>query len=286
MTKPILLITGATGNQGGATLDELLSRPTRWQLRALVRDPTKPKATAFAARGVELHRGDLDDATSLRRALAGVYGVLSVQTPMGQGPAGEERQGKMLATLASEAGVRHFVQCSAGGVDRNSGVPHFESKRAIEAHIQSLGLPATILRPAAFMEMFESFAFRTTMLSMMRTYLARDQTMQMASVRDIGWFAAEAFAHPSDYIGHAIEIAGDAITRREAAATLRRGGVGPVLSFTIPGFLRSSLPDDFRIMFEWIARTGFDADLPGLRRAHPGLLNLIDWTTRHRRESN
>ena len=131
MTKPILLITGATGNQGGATIDELLRRPSRWDVRALVRNPQAPKAAALATRGVTLVRGDLNDADSLRVALAGVHGVLSVQTPMGQGPEGEERQGKLLATLAAEAGGKHFVYCSAGGVDRHSGVPHFENKRAI-----------------------------------------------------------------------------------------------------------------------------------------------------------
>lgn len=278
MSDSILLITGATGNQGGATIDELLRRRGSWRLRALVRNPEAPKAAALAGRGVVLVKGDLDDAGSLRRALAGVHGVLSVQAPMGQGAGGEERQGKLLATLAAEAGVRHFVQCSAGGVDRHSGVPHFESKRAIEEHIARVGLPATILRPAAFMEMFDGLAFRTTMLSMMKTYLADDQTMQMVSVRDVGWFAAEAFDHPDSYIGCAIEIAGDSITRAQAIAALRRAGKGPIVAFTIPKFLRGKLPEDFRLMFEWIAREGFRGDLPGLRRTHPGLLTLPRWT--------
>lgn len=280
MTKPILLITGATGNQGGATIHELLRRSGDWHLRALVRDPASPKAAALARRGVELARGDLNDADTLRTALAKVYGVLAVQTPMEQGPEGEARQGRLLATLAAEAGVRHFVYCSAGGVDRNSGVPHFESKREIEAHIHALGLPATILRPAAFMEMFQGFAFRTTMLSMMRTYLAPDQAMQMISARDIGWFAAEAFDRPADHLGRAIEIAGDSVTRRQAVETLRRADLGPVVEFTIPKILRKRLPEDFRLMFEWIAREGFRADLPALKRDHPALLTLASWSAR------
>lgn len=70
MTKPILLITGATGNQGGATIYELLRRPSHWDVRALVRNPDAPKAAALAARGVTLVRGDLNDAASLRAALA------------------------------------------------------------------------------------------------------------------------------------------------------------------------------------------------------------------------
>lgn len=169
---------------------------------------------------------------------------------MGQGPKGEERQGKSLLTLAAEAGVRHFVQCSAAGVERDSGVPHFESKRAIEHHIATVGLPATVLRPAAFMENFQVFAFRATMLSMMKTYLAKGQPMQMASARDVGWFVAEAFEKPEKYVGQAIEIAGDVLTWEEASRTLRHAGLRPSGAFIIPRFLRAKLPEDFRLMFE------------------------------------
>ncbi|MFT9090129.1 MAG: NmrA/HSCARG family protein [Gluconacetobacter sp.] len=277
MSDRIILVTGATGNQGGVTIAELLRRPARWRIRALVRDRNVPKAAALAARGVELTQGDLDDEWSLRTALTGAYGVLSVQSPMKVGPAGEERQGKLLATLAAECGVRHIVQCSAGGVDRHSGVPHFESKLAIEQHIRTLGLAATMLRPAAFMENFATFVFRTTMLSMMKTCLASSQPMQLVSVRDVGWFAAEAFERPDHFIGRAIEIAGDAVTAREAAGTLRRAGFRPTVMFTIPQGLRRRLPEDFRLMFEWIAREGFRADVPSLRSEHPGLLTLADW---------
>lgn len=277
MAHSILLITGATGNQGGATIAALLRRPGRHRLRALVRDTAAPTARALADRGVELVRGNLDDEASLRSALVGVGGVLSVQTPMGQGPEGEERQGKRLATLSRQAGVSHFIQCSAAGVDRNSGVPHFESKYAIERHIAALGLPATILRPAAFMENFATFMFRTTMLAMMRTYLADGQRMQIASAQDVGWYAAEAFERPDRFIGRSIEIAGDDVTSDEAAATLRRTGHRPAISFPIPGLMRARLPEDFRLMFEWIAREGFRIDIAAVRRAHPGLLTLAAW---------
>ncbi|MFT8898283.1 MAG: NmrA/HSCARG family protein [Acetobacter sp.] len=279
MPDPIILITGATGNQGGATITELLARPARWRIRALVRNPGAPKAAALAARGVELVQGNLDDERSLRAALTDVYGVLSVQSPMKIGPEGEERQGRLLATLAAECGVSHIVQCSAGGVDRDSGVPHFESKHAIEQQIRTLGLPSTMLRPAAFMENFATFIFRTTMLSMMKTCLAPGQPMHLVSVRDVGWFAAEAFEHPEQFIGRAIEIAGDAVTAQQAAGTLRRTGLRPAVMFTIPQGLLNRLPDDFRLMFEWIAREGFCADVPALRHEHRGLLTLSDWAT-------
>ncbi|GBR48086.1 NmrA/HSCARG family protein [Gluconobacter roseus] len=277
MSDPIILVTGATGHQGGATIAELLRRARPWRLRALVRTPTSSRALALAQQGVQVVQGDLDNEASLRAALKDVYGVLSVQSPMKIGPAGEERQGKLLATLSAELGVQHFIQCSAGGVDRHSGVPHFESKLAIEQHITVLGLRATILRPAAFMENFSTFVFRTTMLSMMKTYLAADQSMQVVSVRDVGWFAAEAFKKPADYLDRAIELAGDAVTVRDAALTLRHSGKTPVIFFTLPPALRTRLPEDFRLMFEWIARDGFHADIPTLKHIHPTLLSLSDW---------
>lgn len=277
MSDPIILITGATGNQGGATIAELLRRPMRWRIRALVRNREAPRAASLAARGVELVQGDLNDEASLRAALADVYGVLSVQSPMKIGPPGEERQGKLLATLAADCGVRHFVYCSAGGVDRHSRVPHFESKCAIEQHIKALGLAATILRPAAFMENFTTFVFRTTMLSMMKSYLAVNQPMQLVSVRDVGWFAAEAFERPAHFVGRALEIAGDAVTAQAATRTLRHAGLRPAIMFTIPHGLRRRLPEDFRLMFEWIAREGFRADVASLRHEYPGLLTLSGW---------
>ncbi|GBR02424.1 putative nucleoside-diphosphate-sugar epimerase [Asaia lannensis NBRC 102526] len=276
MSKPVILIMGGTGQQGGATIREM-QRRGHWRIRALVRNVHAPKAVALATSGVEVIRGNLDDERSLRLALDGAEGVLSVQSPMKIGPTGEEQQGKRLASLAKKNGVRHFVQCSAGGVERRSGVPHFESKWAIEQHIASLGLPATVLRPAAFMENFLSLIFRITMLSMMKTYLRPNQTMQLVSVEDVAWFAAEAFEKPDLYLGRAVELAGDSMTARSAVSTLRHDGIRPTLSSMIPPVIRARLPEDFRLMFEWIARDGFRADIPALRREHPSLLTLANW---------
>ena len=76
----LIVVTGATGQQGGATARHLLAQGFR--VRALVRDPNKPAAEALAGRGAELAQGDLDDRVSLDRALSGAYGVFSVQTFM------------------------------------------------------------------------------------------------------------------------------------------------------------------------------------------------------------
>src|ERR1700749_1076557 len=108
-----ILVTGATGKQGGSTADALLK--AGFQVRALVRDPSKPASQALAARGCALAPGDLDDAAALRRAVDGVdgvftYGVYSAQAAHeagGGNVAGEVRQGCLLADLAAEAKVAH-----------------------------------------------------------------------------------------------------------------------------------------------------------------------------------
>lgn len=198
-------------------------------------------------------------------------------TPMKVGAAGEERQGKLLAPAAARAGVRHFVHSSAGGAERRSGVPHFESKWRVEQHIQALGLPATILRPVAFMDNFATFAFRNAMLSMWKTYLQDSQTTQLVAVSDIGWFVARAFAEPGRYIGQAIELAGDSATWPQAVRSLKGAGRTPVLSVRIAQPLLRRMPEEFTVMMAWMARDGFKADIPAARAAHPGMKTFGDW---------
>ncbi len=163
-----ILVGGATGNQGGAVLRQLLA--AGWQVRALSRTPSSPKAQALAVRGVEVVAGDMNTVSSLVRALDGVYGVFSVQNFMDAGVEVEVQQGKNLADAAKQAGVSHLVYSSVGGAERSSGVAHFESKGAIERHIQGLGLPATILRPVLFMENFQA-GFKPVMLSLLASVL-------------------------------------------------------------------------------------------------------------------
>src|ERR1035441_10478488 len=107
MSTKTILVTGATGQQGGAVTQQLLKQPS-FAVRALTRDPAKPAARALAQSGAEVIRGDLTDAASMRRALEGAYGVFSVQNFMETGFDGEIRQGKALADAAKAAGVQHF----------------------------------------------------------------------------------------------------------------------------------------------------------------------------------
>src|SRR5215472_17755736 len=114
-----ILITGVTGNQGGAVAQAL--QGTRFHLRGLTRKPDSQRAAALARQGIEIVKGDLDDEATLRRALAGAWGVFSVQNTAEAGVEREEEQGKRLATLAPDVSVKHFVYTSVGSAHKRTG---------------------------------------------------------------------------------------------------------------------------------------------------------------------
>jgi uncharacterized protein YbjT (DUF2867 family) len=144
------LIVGVTGTQGRAVAHHLLAAGAR--VRGLTRDPSSKAARALATAGVTLFAGDLDDAASVERAMRGVDGVYLVTDFFRNGIPGEIRHGKLVADLAAKTKVGHLVHASVSGAEARTGVPHFDSKWEIEAHVRALGLPATILRPVVFME--------------------------------------------------------------------------------------------------------------------------------------
>src|SRR5215217_3745854 len=152
-SKPIL-VTGATGQQGGAVARALLAQGQK--VRVMTRNPEK--AASLAKAGAEVVQGDLTNQAILQMALRGVHGVFAMSTPFEAGMEAEVRQGIMLADAAKQAGITHYVYTSVGSAHRNTRIPHFESKWKVEQHIRQIGLPATILRPVWFMENFTTFA--------------------------------------------------------------------------------------------------------------------------------
>src|SRR3954462_11907240 len=145
-----ILVTGATGHQGGAVLAHLGERG--FSCRALTRDPAKPEARTALRPGVEVAKGDMEDPASLVRAMDGVHGVYGVQTPFESGVEGETRQGANLIDAAKRSRISHFVYSSVASADQRTGVPHFDSKFQIEERLRGTGMHFTIVRPVFFME--------------------------------------------------------------------------------------------------------------------------------------
>jgi uncharacterized protein YbjT (DUF2867 family) len=274
-----VLVTGATGRQGGAVIRHML--PKGWKLRALTRNTSSEAAKELSRMGVELLPGDLEDPPSLLRAAQGAYGIFSVQDFWAVGAKREVQQGKNLADAAKLAGVKHFVYSSVGGAERNTGIPHWESKWEIENYVRSLGVPATILRPVAFMESYYIDQVEIGILKGKFTDPIRgDKPYQTIATDDIGAFVALAFDRPAEFLGKELEIAGSELTNNQAAQVFSRV-LGKAVKFQklpLP-LVRLVLGKEFYLMFRWFNEAGFQADIPRLRRAYPEihLHGLEEW---------
>jgi uncharacterized protein YbjT (DUF2867 family) len=269
-----VLVTGATGKQGGSAVRHMLGHG--WDLRALTRDPNSRAARALADKDVELVRGDMEDAASLDAALRGVYGVYSVQDFWSVGAKREVMQGKNLADAAKKAGVEHFVYSSVGGAERNTGIGHWESKWEIEKHIRKLGLPATVLRPAGFMENYYVDQVEIGILQgKLYDPVRADKPYQTIASDDIGGFVALAFERPKDFIGLELEIAGSELTNRQAAEVFSKVLGRPVEFQEIP----APPSKEFQQMFQWFNEKGFNADIAQLHKKYPEvrLRTLEQW---------
>ncbi|HLO33318.1 MAG TPA: NmrA/HSCARG family protein [Anaerolineales bacterium] len=274
MNDKIVAVTGATGQQGGAVARKLLSEG--WQVRALTRDAGKPAAQELASLGAELVAGDMEARAELDAAFKGAHGVFSVQNFWlpNVGFDGEIRQGKNVADAAKAAGVQHLVYSSVGAAHRGKGQKHFESKWIIEQYIHSLAVPYTILRPAFFMENYNWS--RAQILNGIFTGmgLRPEKGIQSMAVQDIAVFVALAFANPEQYTGKTIELAGDELTESQIADTFTKV-IGRPVKLTMPtqgGGRRSE--EEMIAMFNFFNAEGYSADIPALRKLHPGLLTL------------
>jgi uncharacterized protein YbjT (DUF2867 family) len=147
--KLAVVVIGGTGNQGGAVVKSLLERGH--EVRAVTRDTDSAKAREFANAGVMLVRASLEDTAALSMALEGATSLFAMTTPFGGGTQAETRQGISAADAAKAAGV-HLVFTSVGSANRQTGVPHFDSKYEVEKHIARIGVRATVLAPVYFME--------------------------------------------------------------------------------------------------------------------------------------
>ena len=261
MANRTVLITGATGKQGGATLRHLAGQPG-FKIHAMTRKPDSAAAKALAALGAEVVAGDLDDAASLERALVGVWGVFAVQNTWEAGVEKEEEQGKRLAKLARDKGVQHFVYSSVGSAHKKTGIPHFENKFRVEQTVKALGFPSyTILRPVFFMENLTSP--QSLHDDKLVSALKPGTQLQMIATDDIGKFGAKAFLDSDRMKGAEVDIAGDAVTMPEAARALG-SLVGKITYQAIPIEAVRQNSEDLALMLEWFDAVGYSADIPSL----------------------
>src|SRR6266542_761317 len=237
--KDLILVTGATGKQGGSVARELLANGHK--VRAMTRKPDGEAARELARLGAEIVPGDLDDAVSLERAVLGAWGVFAVQNTWEAGVEREEEQGKRLAEVARRRGVQHYVYSSVGSAHRRTGIPHFENKWRIEEKVRSLGFPShVVLRPVFFMENWTS-------------------PWSLPALQE-GKLAIALERH-AELNRREIDIAGDQHTMPETAQILSQASSRQIRFVPVPiGEVRKASGDQ-AAMLEWFDRVGYDADI-------------------------
>ena len=278
-----ILVTGATGKQGGAVLRHL--REKNFPVRALTRDPSKAEARALVGRGTEVVRGDLEDPATVARAMEGVDGVYSVQAHAEGGVEAEIRQGMRVADAAKRARIEHFVYSSVAAADRNTGIPHFDSKYTIEQHIRTTGLHYTIFRPAFFMENWLGMRAQFE-AGVLRLPLRPETTLQMIAVDDIGAAVTMAFTHPRHWDGRAVELAGDELSMSDLAAAFGRM-LGREVRYEQMAWeqFEQHMGPEMTKMWRLFETGGFRIDLSALRQEMPNVMTFERWLqskwTRH-----
>jgi uncharacterized protein YbjT (DUF2867 family) len=275
----VILVSGATGQQGGAVSRSLLERG--FAVRALTRDPEKAGARELADLGAEVVGGDLEDRASIERVLDGVHGVFSVQQFWEVGVEGEVRQGVQLADAAKAAGVEHIIYSSVGSAHRDTGIPHFDSKFEVEEHVRASGVSYTVIRPVFFMQNWE-FMREPILGGTLPQPLDPDKPFQMIDSWDIGVFAAMALEDPDKWIGRDVDLAGDELTMPEIAGTFSRVIGRNVEYFQVPweGF-EEQMGEEYAVMYRWFNDHGYEADIAALREEHPGLVSFEQYLRAH-----
>lgn len=287
-----LLVTGATGKQGGALISALLksSASPPFNIFALTRNAKSSRAQNLASQAnVNIVEGDLDDVPSIFEKLPpSIHGVFSVQTPLK--PKVEEEQGKALVDAAAIHGVRHFIYTSAerGGPENSDRdgtvVAHFRSKFNIENHLKLVAkeqgekMKWTIIRPVAFMENLSNDFLGRAFATIWRQN-GVDRKLQLVSSVDIGVLAADAFQNEQEYSGKAISFATDELSPHEAEAIFKRViGTDMPRTYDILGRVIKFLAwEQLGIMFKWFVDVGFGADPKEYTKRYPEMHNFEKW---------
>jgi uncharacterized protein YbjT (DUF2867 family) len=283
--KLTVVVTGSTGKQGGAVARDLLERGHK--VRAVTRDPNSKQAKSLAHAGATLVTASLEDNAAIAKALEGATSFFAMTTPSG-GTDAETKQGIAAADAAKVAGV-HLVFTSVGSANRQTGVPHFDSKYEVEKYIAKIGVRATILAPVSFMENLY-FIKEQLAKGIYASALPPTRALAQVAVADIGAVAVRALEDAGRFTGKRFDLAGDELTGNEALAILSRVLGRSFSYFQVPlDMVRQRMGEDAVRMYEWFDRVGFTVDRAALRREFPDVAfpdfeswaKTQDWSVLH-----
>jgi uncharacterized protein YbjT (DUF2867 family) len=273
-----IAVLGATGRQGGQVVHHLLNQG--WRVRAITRNPGGKKAITLKERGAEVVRADLEDPASLESAFANAYGLFNMQAPISGKIEVEIRQGGNAAKAAKKTGIRHLVYGSAGPGHIKTGIEQWDAKIEVTKTMKELGLPLTVLRPMAFMELMidPTYYPQSSTWYTMPKFAGTERKIPWLSVQDLGAITAKAFANPDEYIDRDLRLAADAQSIAECREIYRevRGKYPP--RFPMPLFLfRKFVGQDVLNMWRWLRTNPVDLDTSQTYEVHPEVMTVRTW---------
>lgn len=277
-TPGVVAVIGATGRQGSAAVRHLLN--DGWQVRALTRNPSSAAAQALLSLGAELQQADTEDPGTLRVPFQGAYGLFNVQNPQTIGVEAEVRQGRNVAEAAAAAGIRHVVYGAAGVSDQPTGVGSWDSKLVIAQRFRELGLPLTVLRPMAFMELMTDKGYypQFSTWHLMPKLMGPSRPVGWLCVDDLGAIAARMFADPERWSGAVLGLASDVRSIDECRSmwqerTGRRPRGLPMPEKLFERFVGK----DLTTMWRWLRTGQFDMSTQVTREILPEARTIRDW---------
>jgi uncharacterized protein YbjT (DUF2867 family) len=283
LTEKIIVVAGATGNQGGAVARHLLAGG--WKVRAMTRNPASSAAKALAALGAEVVAADLDRPDSIATALRGAYGVFSVQNyyEKGVGYEGEIRQGRTLAEAAQQVGICHFVQSTMAKGRDAEHVEHFRSKIMIERLIGEFALPASFIGTVWFMDnLLDKTKGGEMSFPVLAGTLGSERPFESLYADDIGKAALRMFAEPDRSIGQHVPLAGDRLTIKQMRETFYNVIGRRPPSFPMPNLITRFVNADFAAQLRWQRDIGWDFPLGASKALVPDIRSFRDFLSEKR----
>ena len=267
-------VLGATGAQGGAVVTALLEQGAT--VRGITRRTDSRAALRLTEAGVEVVAADLSDEASVARAFTGVDGAYALTTPFEDGPEAEVAQGATILAAALSARVPHLVFSSVADADQHTGIPHFDSKAAVEVALAQSGSSYTIVGPSYFYDNMLG-GLDDIRAGVFELPLPADAPLQQLSRRDLGRFVTAVLTDPDPVRGARIDIASDEPTGRQMATALSET-VGRTVELVTrdPALIASG---DMRAMFTFLAGGGYTVDIAALHAQYPqiGWQSFTDW---------
>jgi uncharacterized protein YbjT (DUF2867 family) len=307
--KKIIVVTGATGAQGGALANAILEDAgSEFAVRALTRDPSSEKARRLADLGAEVVKGDISDQASLDRAFAGAYGAFCVTFFWDHfSPERETADARRMAEAAKRAGLQHVIWSTLEDTRKliplddqrmptlqgSYKVPHLDAKGEADARFAELGVPTTYLLTSFYWENFIYFGMGPRKGPDGGLVLALpigQAKLPGIAALDIGRCSYGILKRGSAMVGRRIGVAGEHLSGDEIAAAMERAYGQPVRYQAMPAEVYRSLgfpgADDLGNMFqafdEFSAEFCRARDLQLCRELNPRLQSLDQWLAEHK----